>query len=105
MILHHLPSKSSRLCPAQLMKTTSDKSKHLFFAVLYFGLAAIFSLSFYDRFWIWRHEIDEVKSSYLTPEGANVTSSGMLWAVPAILFFLSGVRRTILFARAKNPSQ
>jgi cell division protein FtsX len=77
------------------METPPRNKRHLIIAMLYFGLAAFFSLSFYDRFWSWRHEIDEVKSSYLTPEGANVTSSGMFWAVPAILFLLAGVWRTI----------
>lgn len=87
------------------MKTAPRNSRHLLIAILYFGLAVFFSIAFYDRFWLWRHEIDEVKSSYMTPDGANVTSSGMLWAVPALLFFLSGVRRTISYARPKNLPQ
>ena len=79
------------------MKTSPGSVRHLLLAGLYFGLAFVFSLSFYDRFWLWRHEIEEVRSSYITPDGSNITSAGMFWAVPAVLFFLSGARRMIRF--------
>jgi hypothetical protein len=57
------------------------------------SLAAFFGYAFYDRFWAWRDHIAEVETSYVTPEGANVTSGGMIWIVPAFVFaVLFGLR-------------
>jgi hypothetical protein len=87
------------------MKTSPASARNLLMAVVYFSLAAFFSGAFYERFWIWRHEIASVNTSYVTPDGMNVTSGGMLWAAPALLFLFAGVWRMIRYARTKKPSQ
>ena len=62
-------------------------------AAFYFALAVFFGGIFHTRYWRWRHEIAESASSYLAPDGANRTAAGILWAVPALLFFGLGLRR------------
>lgn len=68
------------------MKPYTDQRRKLIMAVIYLGLSIFFALAFYERFWAWRHEIAEVKSSFITPEGANLTSAGAFWICPALAF-------------------
>jgi hypothetical protein len=84
---------------------------HLIIAANHFGIAGFFAYAFYDRFWRWRHEISEVSTSFTTPDGANVTSSGMFWILPAVVFLVLGgirVARYVCSGRAqpqmKKPS-
>lgn len=75
------------------MKPENRKSRHLIFAVIYLGIAGFFAYAFYDRFWQWRHELSQVATSFNTPDGANVTSGGMFWILPAGVFAILGVLR------------
>jgi hypothetical protein len=70
------------------MNQNNRSWRHLVIAAIHLSLAAFFGYAFHDRFWAWRHEIAEVNTSYLTPDGANVTSGGMLWVFPAFIFAL-----------------
>jgi hypothetical protein len=70
------------------MNQSIRSPRHLVIAAIHLSLAAFFGYAFYNRFWEWRHEIAEVNTSYLTPDGANVTSGGMLWIFPAFIFAL-----------------
>jgi len=79
------------------MIATKRKWSNLFGAIIHFGLAALFGFFFYDRLWAWRNEIAQVKTSFLTPDGSNVTSAGMVWAIPASVFALLGVIRIARF--------
>ena len=91
------------------MNPGNGKSTHLVFAIGHFCLAAFFAYAFYDRFWLWRHEISQVNSGFLTPEGANVTSGGMFWILPAIVFAVLGglrvARYTSPLHRTPDPAQ
>jgi hypothetical protein len=80
------------------MITTQRKCFNLFAAIVHFGFAVLFGFCFYDRFWAWRKEIAQVKTSFITPDGINVTSGGMVWAVPATVFACLGVIRIARYA-------
>lgn len=75
------------------MNPSSRKPKHLIFAAIHFSIAGFFAYAFYDRFWLWRHEIAQVETSVTTPDGTNVTSSGMFWILPAGIFAILGALR------------
>ena len=62
-------------------------------------LAAFFSWAFYTRYWQWRACIEEALSSCVTPDGANLIEGGAIWSVPAVLFFLLGVRGLFRWVR------
>jgi len=59
-------------------------------AVLFSSMAAFFWYAFYIRYWKWHAEIEQVQSSFMTPEGDNLTSGGAFWALPALLFSAVG---------------
>jgi hypothetical protein len=80
------------------MITTKRKWSNLFGAIIHLSLAAIFGFGFFDRFWVWRNEIAQVKTSFITPDGSNVTSAGMVWALPAFVFACLGVIRIARYA-------
>ncbi len=63
------------------------KSALLF--IIFSMLAGLFWWLFYERY--YRHQacIEAAASSCLTAQGANLTSAGMVWALPA--FILSGL--------------
>lgn len=77
--------------------------RHLLFAIPYLFISAFFFFAFYERFWKWRHQIDESLSSFVTPEGDNLTSGGMFWIAPALLFAAWGIRRLLWFFRRRRP--
>ena len=72
--------------------------RRLVVAAIHFSFAPLFGYAFYERFWAWRHEIAQVKTSFVTPDGGNVTSAGMLWIVPAFIFAALGVVRLFRYA-------
>jgi hypothetical protein len=80
------------------MNRSNSSARHLVFTAIYLGLAALFGYIFYDRFWVWRHEIAHVQTSFLTPDGTNVTSAGMIWIIPASIFAALFVVRVLRFA-------
>lgn len=82
------------------MKPDKRNPNHLIFAVMHFGMAGFLAYAFYDRFWRWRHEISQVKTSFITPEGANVTSSGMFWILPAGIFAILGILRVVRYCKS-----
>lgn len=87
------------------MQPAFPRRRRLILAVIYLGLAAFFAAAFHDRFWVWRQEIAEVRSSFITPEGVNVTSGGAFWIVPAIGFLALGIFQIIpLISRAKRKT-
>ena len=51
-------------------------------------LCGVFSFISYIRYWEYAEEIEQVQSSYLAPDGANLTSGGIIWTVPAGFFGL-----------------
>ncbi len=75
------------------------KDRQLTFSSIYFALSIFFSYAFYIRFWKWRDCIEQAKSSCITPDGDNVTSGGMFWAVFAVLFLVAGIRRLVKYVR------
>jgi hypothetical protein len=80
------------------MNRSNRSLRHLAFAGIYLSLAALFGCAFHHRFWAWRHEITQAQTSFLTPDGANVTSSGMIWIIPASIFAALFVVRVLRFA-------
>jgi hypothetical protein len=79
------------------MKSEKGKTRHLIFAVIHFGIAGFFAYAFYDRFWRWRPELSQVDTSFITPDGANVTSGGMFWILPAGVFAILGILRVVRY--------
>lgn len=79
------------------MIVTQRKWSSLFVAIIHVSLATFFGICFYDRFWVWRNEIAQVKTSFITPDGSNVTSAGMVWVIPASVFALLGATRMARF--------
>jgi hypothetical protein len=54
---------------------------------LLFGMIGlIFAWLFYERYWKWHSCIDQALSSCVTPDGANLTSGGMMWGVLSAVF-------------------
>lgn len=75
-------------------------------SAIHFSIATCFGIAFYDRFWKWRHEIEQVNSSFMTPEGSNVTSGGIVWIIPTIIFASFGFIRIARHAlSATSPSK
>jgi hypothetical protein len=56
------------------------------------ALAAFFAWLFYVRYWKWRDCIGEALSSCITPDGANLTSGGMLWGLIALVLAAAALR-------------
>jgi len=82
--------------------TAKRRWSHLIIAIVHFGFAALFGFCFYDRFWAWREEIAQVETSFLTPDGSNVNSGGMVWALPSLVFACLGVIRIARYALLTN---
>jgi hypothetical protein len=80
------------------MKPSNRRSSHLAVAIIHFSIAGFFAYAFDDRFWLWRHQIAEVNTSFITPDGANVTEGGMLWIFPAGIFAILGFLRAARYA-------
>jgi hypothetical protein len=70
--------------------------------LVHFSIAAFFAYAFYVRFGLWRHEISEVNSSFMTPDGANLTTGGMFWIVPAGGFAILGLLRFARYALLRS---
>ena len=67
--------------------------------VAYLVLAAFFSWVFYTRYWQWRACIHEALSSCVTPDGTNLIEGGAIWSVPAVVFFVLGIRGLLRLVR------
>lgn len=80
------------------MKPSNRRLGHLVFAIIHLSIAGFFAYAFYERFWLWRHEISQVNTSFITPDGANVTSGGMFWILPAGIFAILGFLRIARYA-------
>jgi hypothetical protein len=78
------------------------KPSHLIVAAIHFGIASFFVYAFYDRFWRWRHELSQVNTSFTTPDGADVTSSGVFWILPACVFAILGVLRVARYRQCQR---
>ncbi|MCP3926946.1 MAG: hypothetical protein GY714_30680 [Desulfobacterales bacterium] len=75
---------------------------HLILAVVYTTFFMFFTFFFYDRYWKWRHELEEVETSFITPDGSNVTSSGFVWIIPAVVFSILALIRIIRFLKDRH---
>ncbi|RBP37640.1 hypothetical protein DES53_11322 [Roseimicrobium gellanilyticum] len=84
------------------MKLSGKRIGHLVFAAIYLGAAGFFAYAFYDRFWKWRDELSQVSTSFTTPDGANVSSSGMIWILPAGIFAILGFLRIARYWRVSR---
>lgn len=82
------------------MKSEKGRPSHLIFAVIHFCITGFFACAFYDRFWRWRDELSQVETSFATPDGANVTSGGMFWILPAGIFAIFGTLRVVRYMRS-----
>jgi hypothetical protein len=80
------------------MNPGNRRATHLALALVHFTIAAFFAYAFYDRFWRWRHEISQINTSFITADGANVTSGGMFWILPAGIFAILGLLRVARYA-------
>lgn len=67
----------------------SHNSRHVTW-VVFLGLSLLpglfFVWLFYERYWRWRDCIEAAASSCITPDGANLTSGGMIWGFFAVIF-------------------
>lgn len=90
------------------MKSAKNKTKIVMLgllAVSSFSVGAFFWLAFYFRYWKWHEEIDQAKSSYITPEGDNLTMGGIFWAFPAISLTIAGlVLLLVLLIQSRKPN-
>jgi hypothetical protein len=84
------------------MKPDKRKPSNLIFAVVHFCIAGLFACAFYDRFWRWRDELSQVETSFITPDGANVTSGGMFWILPVGVFAILGILRVARYLRYRQ---
>ena len=67
-------------------------------------LAVVCGWLFYTRYWAWRDCIREAASSCITPDGANLTSGGMLWGLFAGVFAAFALRVWMIgWDRAPRP--
>ena len=87
------------------MIATQIKWSALIGAIIHLSLAALFGFCFYDRFWAWRSEIAQVSTGFITPDGSNVTSAGIVWAIPGSVFALLGVIRIARFTHQTLRTQ
>ena len=74
-----------------------DKSNrfHLTRSALYLLISSFFGFAFYIRYWKHRDCINEALSSCITADGNNLTSGGMFWILPAMIFLFFGLRRIV----------
>ena len=72
----------------QTLDRPSSPARHLAVAGAAFAPALVFAWLFYIRYWQWRECIAESLSSCVTPDGDNLTSGGMFWALPVIPLLL-----------------
>lgn len=56
------------------------------------ALAALSGWLFNARYWKWRDCIREAASSCITPDGANLTSGGLLWGFFAAVLAAAALR-------------
>jgi hypothetical protein len=54
-------------------------------------LGSFFWFIFYIRYWKWRVEIEQVNSSFITPEGDNLTSGGFFRGFPTLGMSICGL--------------
>ena len=88
------------------MASINTKSRHLVAAAIHFTIAALFSYVFYNRFWVWRHALAHVNTSIPTPDGSNVTSAGISWIIPVVIFASLGLIRIARYTASKHrPSK
>ena len=64
-------------------------------------LASLFGYLFYTRYWKYRIEINQAKSSYITDDGVNVTSGGIFWAFPSLLFISVAFILAVIFLKRR----
>lgn len=57
--------------------------------IIFSIVAGFFWWLFYERYYKYKECIETAASSCLTTQGDNLTSGGMIWAVPALI--LSGI--------------
>lgn len=63
---------------------------------VYFGLAALFAFGFYDRFWRWRHEFNELGRYYDAETQQVFHDNSFVLIIPAASFFVAGAFRAII---------
>ncbi len=56
------------------------------------ALSFLFSGLFYFRYWRWRDCIAQAHSSCVTPGGDNLTTGGMIWVLPAMIFAAAALK-------------
>jgi hypothetical protein len=55
-------------------------------------LSALAAWLFYARYWKWRECIREAASSFITPDGQNLTSGGLIWGLIAAALAAAALR-------------
>ena len=83
----------------QTLDRPPSPARHLAAAIAALAMALAFSWLFYVRYWLWRECIEQSLSSCVTPDGDNLTSGGMFWALPVIPLLLLSVWQ---FRRARR---
>jgi hypothetical protein len=62
---------------------------------IYAALAVLCAWLFYARYWLWRDCIHAAESSCITPDGANLTSGGIIWGLLAAVMAALVLRRLL----------
>lgn len=55
------------------------------------ALSGLFGYISYIRYWKYAEEIDQAGSSYISPDGANLISGGVIWTLPFLIFGLVAI--------------
>jgi len=55
------------------------------------ALSGFFGYISYIRYWKYAEEIDQAGSSYISPDGANLISGGVIWTLPFLFFGLAAI--------------
>ena len=72
----------------------ASRFKAILVLIIFSILAGFFWWLFYERYYQYKECIEAAASSCLTAQGDNLTSGGMLWALPASI--LSGIALSYL---------
>ncbi len=68
--------------------------------LLCFLLAALFGFLFYQRYWKYAECIQQAISGCVSEQGLSLSSGGMVWIIPCIVFVVLGGYQCIrLFRR------
>ena len=93
------PRYAQPLLAALYLKGSPSIALRFVKITIYFLLSIFFGFSFYERYWKYSDCIEAVKSSCVTEDGSNLTSSGMIWVVPCFIFLVLGIYQSYKIVR------